>query len=463
MASADPASQRQASQGFRLPARQHARVAALLDVHADTLGVLTNGLGSPLHVILPQCFIENIGEFQRAIADSGLDGTILYAKKANKADAFVRACAAQGIGVDVASGGELTKALAAGVIGENIGLSGPEKTDDLLNVALRHHCLIAIDSLNELQRLASLSANVGASARILLRIRPEHEPGSRFGLTSPEYETALNLCAVQADRIQLEGLSFHLGGYSVRERADCASALIDRCLVARARGLATCRHIDIGGGLPVQYLDPERWQAFLRQDEPRHYHAKKSFGGFYPYGAARHGAQALRDLLAHPVADNESLAHKARRHRIGLIVEPGRVLLDQAGLTIFEVQGVKDRRASEGYAIITVQGSSLSLSEQWFNSEYLPDPLLLGHADDDARAFAACVGGSTCLESDMVTWRKIGLPRVVEPGDRLVYLNTAGYQMDSNESPLHEARLPLKVVVKLHDDDSALHWRLDGI
>lgn len=133
-------------------------------------------------------------------------------------------------------------------------------------------------------------------------------------------------------------------------------------------------------------------------------------------------------------------------------------MLDQAGITLFDVVGIKNR---EGYAIVTVQGSSLSLSEQWFNSEYLPDPVLLDHRE--GTVFTACVGGSTCLESDMITWRKVAFPRAIEPGDRLVYLNTAGYQMDSNESPFHEAALPNKVVVELDGDGAALRWRLDGI
>jgi diaminopimelate decarboxylase len=62
----------------------------------------------------------------------------------------------------------------------------------------------------------------------------------------------------------------------------------------------------------------------------------------------------------------------------------------------------------------------------------------------------------------MVSWRKLRLPRRPVPGDLLVYLNTAGYQMDSNESPFHDLPLPHKAVVQL-DDQQRPHWRLDSI
>ena len=448
---------------FKLPPHRHALVATLLDTHFQTLRELGNGLGSPLHVVLPQLFAENVGRLQRLFVEHGIDATLLYAKKANKADAFARVCARLGVGVDVASCGELAKALAAGVIGENIGVSGPEKTDNLLTLALHHRSLIAIDSLSELRRIVPLAARYGTRARVLLRSRPASQPHSRFGLTPAEHETALELCTDRIQSIDLEGFSFHLGGYSMEQRARMASAMIDLCLQAQGRGLKTCRQIDIGGGLPVQYVAPGQWQAFLQQDEREHYHAGKSFAGFYPYGADRCGAEALRDLLEHRLDDGSNLSHRLRCHGIGLIIEPGRALLDQAGITLFEVQGIKDRHASDGHAIVTVRGSSLNLSEQWFNSEYLPDPQLLGQAGVDAQDFLACVGGATCLESDMVTWRKIAFPRPIGLGDWLVYLNTAGYQMDSNESPFHEAELPRKVVVELHDGATVPHWRLDGI
>ncbi|MFF0483602.1 amino acid decarboxylase [Streptomyces sp. NPDC004435] len=447
---------------FALPALRHPTVSRLLEDHRALLADLLDGLGSPLHVVLPEVFEENVGRLGRAFAGAGADVDILFAKKANKADCYVRSAAALGVGVDVASTPELVKALAGGVPGHRIGVSGPEKDDTLHTLAVQHGSLVAIDSLGELRRLAGTARGAGRRARVLLRSRTADRSGSRFGMSRGEREAAVALCAELDRHIELQGFSFHLDGYSAAERALAADEMIDHCVDARRRGASTARLVDIGGGLPVRYVEPRRWDEFLAQNRPEHYHAGKDFKDFYPYGGQT-AEQAAHAIMTYPVGGGESLAAKARRHGIRFVVEPGRALLDQAGFTLYRVQQVDDRRETDGYAIVTAEGSSFSLSEQWFNSDYLPDPLLISARPGADELFPACVAGSTCLESDMVTWRKVGFPRPVRRGDLLVYLNTAGYQMDSNESPFHDAALPLKAVLRLGDDAAAPRWRLDGI
>jgi diaminopimelate decarboxylase len=123
------------------------------------------------------------------------------------------------------------------------------------------------------------------------------------------------------------------------------------------------------------------------------------------------------------------------------------------------VQGVKDQ---DGYGIVTANGTSFSLSEQWFDSEYLPDPELLSAARNVlSQPYRACVGGVSCLDSDMLTWRKVQFPHRPQPGDLLLYPNTAGYQMDSNESPFHALPLPPKLAVTFDADGP--HWRVDRL
>ncbi|MFF3015595.1 alanine racemase [Streptomyces sp. NPDC057939] len=447
---------------FALTALRHPSISLLLEDHRNLLVDLLDGLGSPLHIVLPEVFEENVVRLREAFADAGAAADILFAKKANKADCYVSSAAALGIGVDVASAPELVKALAGGVPGHRIGISGPEKDDVLHALAVQHGCLVAVDSVGELRRLAATARLARRQADVLLRSRTAGQPASRFGLSQAERDTAVGLCAELAPHIALRGFSFHLNGYSAAERATAANEMIEHCLGARRRGSPSADLVDIGGGLPVRYVEPRLWDEFLRQNEPAHYHAAKDFAGFYPYGG-RPAAQAVRVIMAHPVDGSESLAAKARRSGVRFLAEPGRALLDQAGFTMYRVQQVDDRRDTDGYGIVTVAGSSFSLSEQWFNSDYAPDPLLLSARPAPDELFPACVAGSTCLESDLLTWRKIGFPRPVHRGDRLVYLNTAGYQMDSNESPFHDVALPRKVVLRVGDGDGTPRWRLDGI
>lgn len=418
---------------------------------------LAYAFGGPFHLLLPERFDANVTAFRTALDEAGVDGRVYYAKKANKAAAWIERCAVNGTGVDVASVGELREALGHGVRGEGIVVTGPAKADDLLRVAVLQGCLIAVDALDELDRVISLTTTT-RPARLLLRRLPPAQPHSRFGLDDAELATALQRCADAADSVRMEGFSFHLSGYATQPRADLAGELVDLCLKARVMGLQADR-VSIGGGFAVDYVGAGDWERFLAEQGPGDYHAGKSFtaADFYPYHSPVAGADALRVILAaRPSGDGAPLAARLRRAGVMLLMEPGRALLDRAGCTVFRVQGFKERN---GYGILTVDGTSLSLSEQWFNSEYLPDPVLLGTREPAGETVRACVGGATCLESDMLTWRKVAFPVRPRPGDLLVYPNTAGYQMDSNESPFHDLALPPKVVVD--EADGRVRWRLD--
>ncbi|UUU34216.1 alanine racemase [Streptomyces sp. CA-210063] len=423
---------------------------------------LSHGLGGPYHLLFPQRFDANAAAFRQAFADAGVDGRVYFAKKANKAAVFVERAAVAGLGVDVASHGELREALAAGVRGTDLVVTGPAKDDQLLRVAVLHGALVAVDALDELDRVLALADELGRTARVLLRRLPPGQPHSRFGLDDAEMNTALRRC--RTEHVDMAGFSFHLSGYDIRERADLAAELVRLCAQARTWGLRADR-ISVGGGFAVDYVGAEDWRRFQESTRPEHFHKHKAFSGYYPYHSPVAGADALAAMLTTtPAGEESTLAELVRAAGVTLLVEPGRALLDQAGCTVFRVQGVKER---DGYDILTVDGSSLSLSEQWFESEFLPDPVLIpaDRADiADAGPYPACVGAATCLESDMLTWRKIPFPVRPATGDLLVYLNTAGYQMDSNESPFHELPLPPKVVIEppTYDSPSARpRWRLD--
>ncbi|MFJ9690895.1 Y4yA family PLP-dependent enzyme [Kitasatospora sp. NPDC101183] len=417
---------------------------------------LAHGLGGPFHYLLPERFDANLADFRAALSEAGVDGAVHYAKKANKASVFMDRCAAAGAGADVASLGELRDALGHGVRGEDLVVTGPAKSAELLHVAARQGALITVDALDELDRLLAL--DTPRPIRALLRRHPPAQPRSRFGLDEAQMDEALRRCAEAGGAVRMEGFSFHLSGYALQPRADLAGELVELCLKARTLGLPADR-ISIGGGFPVDYVAAEDWARFLDGHDPRHYHGHKAFavGEFYPYHSPVAGADALRAILAaRPGGSGTSLAQRLREARVALLVEPGRALLDRAGSSVFRVQGVKDRT---GYGIVTVDGTSLSLSEQWFNSEYLPEPVLLPQEHREDGPYEACVGGASCLDSDLLTWRRIRFPARPRYGDLLVYPNTAGYQMDSNESPFHDLPLPPKVVID-HGGDRP-RWRLD--
>ncbi|MFD8982990.1 Y4yA family PLP-dependent enzyme [Streptomyces sp. NPDC059564] len=431
-------------------------------LESGLLPELAHAFGGPFHFLLPDAFDANLAAMRQALEEADVDGFVYFAKKANKAAVFVERAAAAGAGVDVASAAELREALGHGVRGEHLVVTGPAKDPALLRLAVQHGALLAVDALDELDTLlAGVLRGPVRPARILLRVLPPAQPHSRFGMNDAELSTAIDRCVQAGDAVRMEGFSFHLSGYAIQPRADLAAHLTELCLKARVQGLEASR-ISIGGGLPISYTDADSWHTYLERHDKRHFHAAKSFqpSDFYPYHCQKPGAQALAALLdARPEGRSQNLASLLKEAGITLLLEPGRALLDQAGASVFTVQGVKDR---DGYQLITVDGTSLSLSEQWFNSEYLPDPHLVSlDPQPPAGLCPASVGAATCLESDMLTWRKVGFPRRPRTGDLLVYPNTAGYQMDSNESPFHDLAIPPKVVIDRADGSGRPRWRLD--
>ncbi|MGU7773866.1 alanine racemase [Burkholderia sp. MR1-5-21] len=452
----------------RLPALWDPALRDFVDEHEAMIHELAHGFDAPIHLLFPERFARNVAAFQRVLDTRQVAGRVYYAKKANKARCFVHAAAEAGIGVDVASVGEFADALAAGVCGEDIGVSGPAKASDLLRLAVLHGALIAIDSIDELDRLIAIAQQCECIARVLLRMAPAAQTGSRFGLSDAALESALSVCASNRASVVLEGFSFHLSGYSAEARCNQAGIAVRACVSARALDLSP-HTVNIGGGFAMSYASADDWLAFQAAHGPDDYHAKKVFDGFYPYHSSCTGAPMLDAILTGiPDGESKPLADLLREHGLQIMLEPGRALLDQAGFTVFAVQGVKDRGDGRGkYGIATVNGTSFSLSEQWFASEFLPDPELLTAARDPQQAprvsgpYRACVGGTSCLDSDMVTWRKVVFAQRPEPGDLLLYPNTAGYQMDSNESPFHELPLPPKLVMTL--DGARPRWRVDRL
>lgn len=439
-----------------LPARLEDPGLSVLSDEQGLLHELAEGIGGPYHLLFPERFDAAAGAFAAVLGEAGVGGRVYFAKKANKAACWMRRCAELGLGVDVASAGELRGALAEGVRGEALVVTGPAASEELHALAILHGSLLVIDALDELDRVIALAALLG-TARILLRCMPFAEPASRFGMDDAELQTALERCAQAGGAVRLEGFAFHLPGYAVAPRADHAGRLLRWCASARALGLPVTA-ISIGGGFAVDYVDRAAWKRFRPRLEPEHFHAGRRFDDYYPYHSPVAGPAMLRAVLeAVPAGETRPLAALLREAGVALLCEPGRALLDQAGCSVFAVQGVKAR----DYGIVTVDGTSLSLSEQWFNSEFLPDPLLVPR---DGRAasgqpFAACVGGASCLECDLLTWRKVRFGLRPQAGDLLVYVNTAGYQMDSNESSFHELPLPPKIVVERRA--GAPRWRFD--
>ncbi|GIF06658.1 type III PLP-dependent enzyme domain-containing protein [Actinoplanes siamensis] len=452
-------------------------IQSLLD-DRDYLAELLDALGSPLALVLPQRATENVAAFRATFRRHHLSGRVHFAHKANRSSALLRELAAGEAGVDVASLGELQHALSAGFTADRIVATGP-KNREFLWLAARTGVTVSADSADELAELAGIvSAHRLPRVPVTLRLSGFASSGvrqltrrSRFGTPAGELAGLLDLLAGRADQVHLTGVAYHLDTTALPEKAvameNCLAAL-DEC---RARGLRP-RSLDIGGGFGVNYLadgaEWERWttelgQAVLGRRPPLtwdgHGYGLRAEGGtlrgslaLYPAYRPVTGPAYLDQLLGTPAPQlGRPLGELLLDHMYDLDVEPGRALLDQCGLVLARVLAVSGDRVR-----LDVNARDVSLEEHGV----LMDPVIVPRPGDRRTGPAGFyLLGNLCLETDLITRRKVCLPVEPRPGDLLAFVNTAGYHMDFNAT--HAMHQPVARKVAVYRSGGARRWCLD--
>ncbi len=461
---------------------------------APFLHALCDALGSPLNVLLPEAVAGNAERFRSVYRRHHLAGRVYFAHKANRSSALVRrlaACDTAGVGVDVASLGELRHALGCGFTADRVMATGP-KDEEFLWLAARVGATVNLDSAGELERLARLVRTYGLGRVDVLARLSEFEsdggqagPGtrllsrrSRFGTPVARAGELWEALERHADAVRLVGLAYHLDTTGLEEKARALERcvlLMDEC---RARGLSP-RAVDIGGGFGTGYLadagEWERWttalsEAVLGARPPLtwrgHGYGLRNEGGtvrgtaaLYPAHRPVAGPGYLDALLSRPApALDRPPATLLLEHLNDLYIEPGRALVDQCGLSLARVLDV--RPTGEGpprhLVRLGMNAGDVSLEEHGV----LVDPVLLPRAGADAPSGDGPVGvhlvGNLCLEADLITRRLVYLPRLPRAGDLLAFVNTAGYAMDFHA---HRAqRQPLARTVAVTREGGGWRW-----
>lgn len=401
--------------------------------------------GSPVNLILPEELRRNFAILGGVLRESGVANAIYYGAKVNKSPCLVAAALRAGAGIDVSSLYELRDARGCGADGARLVATGPAKTAAFHDELISCSALISVDSPEELGDLMGRVPAAGPVQPVLLRLRPTEQAQSRFGMSAAGIRECLSRIGGES-RLRFDGLHFHLSGYRWEDRAQAIREAAGLISESRAQGFAP-RMIDIGGGLPIQYIDQRAYQAYLGAQVPADYRTGKVPTSFYPYGGELSAAEWLRRLLLAPMADGRSVANYLVHQRLVLGMEPGRALADQAAVSVFRILRVK--AVGSDTHVIFVEGSSFSACETWFGSEFLVDPILISArsplvAAEPVRAYLA---GHSCLDEDVLCNRWLTFPIAPRAGDLLVYANTGGYQMDLLESEFHRHPMPSRLCV----------------
>lgn len=272
-------------------------------------------VGTPFYCYSTATLERHFNVFRQALGN--LDATICFAIKANSNVAVIGTLAALGAGADVVSEGELRRALAAGVPASRIVFSGVGKTRGELAFALQAGILqINVESEPELEELNRVAQSLGRRAVIALRVNPDVDANTHEKITTGRKENKFGIEWTRAHRvfrralelpgIEVAGVAVHIGSQltELQPFRDAFRRVRDLVLMLRANGVPVSR-IDLGGGLGVPYDErneipppPAEYAAIIRDN--------------------------LGDLGC------------------SFVLEPGRVLVGNAGILVSRVVYVKD-------------------------------------------------------------------------------------------------------------------------
>src|SRR5262249_15372786 len=341
----------------------------VLHAEAVNLAGLAQAVGTPFYCYSTATLERHFRVFTEAFA--GEKVLVCYAMKANSNQSVLRTLAKLGAGADVVSGGELKRALAAGIPPQKILFAGVGKTEADLRVALAADILcINVESEPELELLSKLAGETGRTARISVRINPDVDAGTHAKIATGKSENKFGIPisrardvyarAAKLPGIQITGTDMHIGSQITDlGRMEAAFRILAEFVQTLRGDGHTISHIDFGGGLGIHYS---------------------------------------RDREAPPAPDAYAAMVKRVTHNLGctLMFEPGRMIVGNAGILVTKVIYVKH---GDGKNFVIIDAAMNDLIRPTLYEAH-HDILPVKQAGKDARTMIADVVGPVCETGD---------------------------------------------------------------
>jgi diaminopimelate decarboxylase len=366
----------------------------VLHAEAVSLVELAGAVGTPFYCYSTATLERHYRVFTDAFA--GEKALVCYAMKANSNQSVLRTLARLGAGADVVSGGELKRALAAGIPPERIVFSGVGKTEAELGAALAADILcINVESEPELELLSALASGQGKTARISVRVNPDVDSGSHAKISTGKSENKFGIPLAQARAvyaraaklpgIRVTGVDMHIGS-QITDLAPLEAGfrlLAEFVQVLRADGHAIS-HVDFGGGLGIPYH---------------------------------------MDRAAPPLPSAYAAMVKRVTHNLGctLLFEPGRMIVGNAGILVTRVIYVKQGEAKKFVIIDAAMNDLIRPTLYEAHHDILP----VRAFPKGAPEITADVVGPVCESGDyLALGRKLPEPKA---GDLLAIMTAGAY------------------------------------
>jgi len=351
---------------------------------------LAERLGTPLYIYSAR----TLRRHYRVLNDAfkGADSLICFAMKALSNLSVLKLFADMGAGFDIVSAGELMRCLRVGADPRKIVFSGVGKADEEIEAALNAGILmINVESGPELRRISEIAQRMLVSAPVSLRVNPDLDPGTHPHISTGHRDSKFGVPLSQVDEyyaearnlphLELVGLSTHIGSQITEtgpftEEGEKVAAIVKRL---RARGI-TLKYLDLGGGLGIPY----------QEESPP------------PSAYATALLRPLRDI------------------GLKIIIEPGRVLVGNAGILVTKVLYVKETDVKR---FTVVDGAMNDLIRPVLYEAY--HEILPVTRRGDARISTVDVVGPVCESGDFFA-RERDLPEA-RPGDLLAVMSAGAY------------------------------------
>ncbi|PYS80148.1 MAG: diaminopimelate decarboxylase, partial [Acidobacteria bacterium] len=418
---------------WAIPGYLEAREGRLFIEDVDSTALAAEH-GTPLFVFSERRVRSNVERLKRAAARVNHPVRFFYASKANSTMALLSTVRDAGIDCEVNSGGELYKALRAGFRPDQIIFNGTSKTEQEIDEAINAGIYsINIDSIYEIELIEARARALGKRARVALRLVPEIGTRShlglqtalmtsKFGITSSEVLEAFRRALRHPDLLHVGGIHIHVGSQTpdVEPFAAAFKTMWEHLKAVQEESGHALEHINLGGGIPVNYLRDRSQADDLPEGEREMLGAELD-----PSDVLSAALRAARDS-----ARTASAEHLLER--VTILLEPGRSVIADAGSLLTTVRNIKQRPETGDVWLLTDAGFNLLLSMTTYNWYY---HLISASRADQTAGTPYKVAGPLCDSGDVYfdierggrlpDYRK--LPAGVRPGELLALLNTGAY------------------------------------
>ncbi len=384
---------------------------------------------TPLYVFDEAYIRAMMRVYRETIArEYGGNGCVLYASKAFSCMAMYGIARQEGLGVDVVSGGELYTARKAGFPAEKIYMHGNNKLQAELEEALDAGvACVVVDSALEADRLEALCAARGKVQRVLIRINPGVEahthhfvqtatPDSKFGFSVANGDAArISSHVLSLPHLELRGFHCHIGSQIFEKDSFVLAA--EKCLAFIADLKASCgfvcEELNMGGGFGVWYAEEDRMIPPAGYAE-----YLSALIGAVKAGCAKYG-------LKQPY----------------LLIEPGRSIVAEAGVTLYTVGAIREIPGLRKY--VAVDGGMFENPRYClYGSRYTA---ILANKANEPAAERVSIAGKCCESGDLIG---ADMPLAhAETGDILAVLTTGAYNY-SMASNYNRNLIPPAVLVR---------------